>query len=112
MAVAAASPSPVDQHAMIMDNVVASALMGGCSGYPISSGRVIRLLRHSGNENHYSISALEKHYLQIRVPAKIRFGLPNLPESIIKVYTQTHIILHRLVVCVEFQLQIEKNNIL
>jgi hypothetical protein len=35
---------------------------GGRSGYPISSGRVIRVLRNSGNENHYPISAPEKHY--------------------------------------------------
>jgi hypothetical protein len=55
---------------------------GGRSGYPISSGRVIRVLRNSGNENHYPISAPEKHYPQIWVPAKIGFGfgLPNLPE--------------------------------
>jgi hypothetical protein len=55
---------------------------GGRSGYPISSGRVIRILRNSGNENHYPISAPEKHCLQIRVLAKIGFGsgLPNLPE--------------------------------
>jgi hypothetical protein len=63
---------------------VASLVMhrGGRSGYPISSGRVIRVLRNTGNENHYPISAPEKHYLQIRVPAKIGFGfgLPNLPE--------------------------------
>jgi hypothetical protein len=57
-------------------------IRGGCSGYPISSGRVIWVLRNSGNENHYPISAPEKHYPQIRVPAKIGFGfgLPNLPE--------------------------------
>jgi hypothetical protein len=44
-------------------------------------------LRNSGNENHYPISAPEKHYPQIRVPAKIRFGfgLPNLP----KIYDQS-----------------------
>jgi hypothetical protein len=55
---------------------------GGRSGYPISSGWVIRVLRNSGDENHYLISAPEKHYQQIRVPAKIGFGfgLPNLPE--------------------------------
>jgi hypothetical protein len=55
---------------------------GGRSGYPISSGRVIRVLRNSGNENHYPISTPEKHYPQIWVPAKIGFGfrLPNLPE--------------------------------
>jgi hypothetical protein len=41
--------------------------------YPISSGRVVRVLRNSGNENYYPISALEKHYPQIRVPAKIGF---------------------------------------
>jgi hypothetical protein len=41
---------------------------------------------------------------------KLGSGYPIYPKSIIKVYTQTHIILHRLVVCVEFQLQVEKNN--
>jgi hypothetical protein len=30
---------------------------GGRSGYPISSGRVIRVLNNSSNENHYPISA-------------------------------------------------------
>jgi hypothetical protein len=39
-------------------------------------------------------------------------GYPSYPKSIIRVYNQTHIILHRLLVCVEFQLQVEKNNIL
>jgi hypothetical protein len=74
-------------HASVSAVASAAAFLsarGGHSGYPISSGRVIRVLRNSGNENHYPISALEKHYPQIRVPAKIRFGfgfeLPNLPE--------------------------------
>jgi hypothetical protein len=31
-------------------------------------------------ENHYLISVPEKHYPQIRVPAKIEFGLPTLAE--------------------------------
>jgi hypothetical protein len=56
------------------------AARGGHSGYPISSGRVIRVLRNLSNENNYPISASEKHYPQIRVLAKIGFGLPNLPE--------------------------------
>jgi hypothetical protein len=54
---------------------------GGRSGYLISSSRVIKVLRNSDNENHYPISAPKKHYPQIRVPAKIGFGLPNLPEN-------------------------------
>jgi hypothetical protein len=53
---------------------------GGRSGYPISSGRVIRVLRNLGSENHYPISAPEKHYPQIQVPAKIGFGF-GLPKK-------------------------------
>jgi hypothetical protein len=45
-------------------------------------------------------------------PQKSGSGYPIYPKSIIKVYSQTHIILHRLLVCVDFQLQVEKNNIL
>jgi hypothetical protein len=82
---------------------------GGRSGYPISSGWVIRVLRNSGNENNYPISAPEKHYPQKSGSGS---GYPIYPKSVIKVYSQTYIILHRLLVCVEFQLQVEKNNIL
>jgi hypothetical protein len=62
---------------------------GGRSGYPISSGQVIQVLRNLGNENHYPISAPEKHYPQIRVPAKSGSGsgYPIYPKSIIKVYS-------------------------
>lgn len=63
------------------------------SGYPISSGRVIRVLKKSGNENCYPITALEKRYLQIiRVPAisVSGSGILDLPKIYkITVYTQT-----------------------
>jgi hypothetical protein len=74
--------SPGEGAAPCSHDEISAATRGGRSGYPISSGRVIRVLRKSGNENHYLISAPEKHYPQIRVPAQIGFGfgLPNLPE--------------------------------
>jgi hypothetical protein len=64
----------------------------GRSGYPISSGRVIRVLRNSGNEICYPITALKKRYPQIRVPANSGSdsGIPDLPEIYrITVHTQT-----------------------
>jgi hypothetical protein len=63
------------------------------------SGPVIWVLRNSGTR-------------KFGYPQKLGSGYPIYPKSIIKIYTQTHIIFHRLVVCVEFQLQVEKNNII
>jgi hypothetical protein len=61
-------------------------LRGRRSGYPISLGQVIRVLRKSLPD----ISSRKFGY-----PQKIGFELyPKYPKSIIKVYTQTHIILH------------------
>jgi hypothetical protein len=45
-------------------------------------------------------------------PQKSGSSYPIYPKSMIKVYTQAYIVLHRPVVCVEFQLQIEKSSIL
>jgi hypothetical protein len=77
----------VGQGTRVVPEILVVVPRGGRSGYPISSGQVIRVLWNSGNENHYPISAQEKHYPQIRVPTKIGFGfeLPNLP----KIYNQS-----------------------
>jgi len=50
------------------------------SGYLIFSGRVIRVIQNSGNENCYPILVPKKHYSQFRVPDNSGSGIPDLPE--------------------------------
>jgi len=54
----------------------------GHSGYPIFSGRVIRVIQNSGNENCYPILVPKKHYPQFRVPdnSGSGSGIPDLLE--------------------------------
>jgi hypothetical protein len=63
----------------------------GRSGYPQSSGRVVRVLKSSGNKICYPQSAPKINYPQFRVPAisGSGSGLPNIPEiNKITVYPQ------------------------
>jgi hypothetical protein len=46
----------------------------GRSGYLIFSGRVIRVIQNSGNENRYLIFTPKKHYPQIQVPDNLGSG--------------------------------------
>jgi hypothetical protein len=70
---------------------------GGRSGYPLNSGRVIQVLRNSGNENYYPITASKKQFPQIRVPAISGSGITRFTRNITKSQQtlKQHRILHR-----------------
>jgi hypothetical protein len=78
---------------VLADTLVPVVSKSGHSGYPISSGRVIRVLRNSGNEICYPITAPKKRYPQIRVRIRL---YPIYPKYIESQYTlKQHRILHR-----------------
>jgi len=58
----------VESHFFPFGDCVSVGAKAGRSGYPIFSGRVIRVIQNSGNENCYPILPPKKHYPQIRVP--------------------------------------------
>jgi hypothetical protein len=53
------------------------------SGYPKTSGRVIRVLESSGNEIRYPIISLKNDYPIVQVPASSGSGsgIPDVPEN-------------------------------
>ena len=52
----------------------------GRSGYPNFSGRVVRVIRNSGNGKRYPNSAPKNHYPKFRVRDNLGSGIPELPD--------------------------------
>ena len=57
-------------------------IIPGRSGYPNFLGRVVRVIRNSGNGKRYPNSAPKKHYPQFWVPdnSGLGSGIPDIPE--------------------------------
>jgi hypothetical protein len=51
-----------------------------CSGYPICSNWVIRVIQNSDNENSYSILVSKKHFTKFWVPDNLGSSTPDLLE--------------------------------